>query len=91
MPILVGEINKRNRGIGFQFTNQTAWIEDRYKLTVYYQRDYGELFDLKEDPKEVNNLWYAKDATGLKSELINKLLFAEMGKESLPMPRVSGA
>ncbi|MBS14052.1 MAG: sulfatase [Gemmatimonadetes bacterium] len=68
-----------------------TYVEDRYKLTVYYQRDYGELFDLKEDPKEVNNLWYAKDATGLKSELINKLLFAEMGKESLPMPRVSGA
>ena len=54
MPILVGEINKRNRGIGFQFTNQTAWIEDRYKLIHRGDRKY--LFDLLEDPGETNNL-----------------------------------
>ena len=68
-----------------------TYVEDRYKLTVYYEREYGELFDLVEDPKEVNNLWNDPDAQVLKSELINKLLFAEMGKESLPMPRISGA
>jgi len=27
-----------------------TYVEDRYKLTVYYQRPYGELFDLQEDP-----------------------------------------
>lgn len=68
-----------------------TYVEDRYKLTVYYQRDYGELFDLEADPKETNNLWNDPNAQALKSELINKLLFAEMGKESIPMPRISGA
>ncbi|MEE2753148.1 MAG: sulfatase-like hydrolase/transferase [Candidatus Latescibacterota bacterium] len=68
-----------------------TYIGDRYKLTVYYQQEYGELFDLETDPKEINNLWYDPDAQDLKSELITKLLFAEMGKESVPMPRVSGA
>ena len=68
-----------------------TYVEDRYKLTVYYQRDYGEIFDLDADPKEVNNLWNDPDAQTLKSELIKKLLFAEMGKEFIPMPRISGA
>ena len=34
-----------------------TYVDERYKLTVYYNRDYGELFDLQEDPHEVNNLW----------------------------------
>lgn len=68
-----------------------TYVEDRYKLTVYHKRDYGELFDLESDPKEINNLWNDPDSQALKSELITNLLFAEMGKESIPMPRVSGA
>ena len=43
------------------------------------------------DPKEVNNLWNDPDSQTLKAELTTRLLFAEMGKESVPMPRVSGA
>ena len=34
-----------------------TYVDDRYKLTVYYNREYGELFDLQADPGEVNNLW----------------------------------
>jgi len=65
--------------------------QDRYKLTVYYNRDYGELFDLQEDPAEVNNLWQDPASQELKQHLILKTLFAEMGKEELPMPRIWGA
>ena len=68
-----------------------TYVEDRYKLTVYYQRDYGELFDLQEDPEELNNLWDDSAHQALKAELTRKLLFAEMGKEPLWMPRISGA
>ncbi len=68
-----------------------TYVEDRYKLTVYYRRDYGELFDLATDPGEVDNLWDVPEAQGLKNELIRKLLFAEMGKEPLPMPRIADA
>ena len=68
-----------------------TYVEDRYKLTVYYWQDYGELFDLATDPGEVDNLWDAPAAHELKNELIRKLLFAEMGKEPLPMPRIAGA
>ena len=68
-----------------------TYIEDRYKLTVYFQRDYGELFDLQEDPGEKNNMWDCPEHQDLKAELTRKLLFAEMGKEPLWMPRIAGA
>ncbi len=66
-------------------------MNERYKLTVYYNHDYGELFDLESDPGEVDNLWAKPECAALKSELMLKLVHAEMGKEPLWMPRISGA
>ena len=66
-----------------------TYIDDQYKLTVYYNREYGELFDLTNDPAEITNLWNKAEYCQLKYELIKKLLFAEMGKEPLPMPRIA--
>lgn len=68
-----------------------TYVEDRYKLTVYYDQPYGELFDLRTDPGEVNNLWDNPRRAQLKHELVAKLLFVEMGKEPLWMPRIAGA
>jgi len=68
-----------------------TYVNERYKITVYYDRDYGELFDLWEDLEEINNLWDKPEYAELKAELIMRLLFAEMGKEPLWMPRTAGA
>ena len=68
-----------------------TYVDQRYKLTVYYRHDYGELFDLQEDPGEINNLWDDPGHQDLKHELIRQLLFAEMGKEPVWMPRIWGA
>lgn len=68
-----------------------TYVNERYKLTVYYNRDYGELFDLQQDPQEINNLWNKPEYAELKADLTLKLLFAEMGKEPLWMPRIAGA
>jgi uncharacterized sulfatase len=68
-----------------------TYVDRRYKLTVYYNQDYGELFDLKDDPGEVRNLWDRPEWQELKAELVRRLLFAEMGKEPLPTPRTAGA
>ncbi len=68
-----------------------TYVNERYKITVYYNHDYGELFDLQQDPQEVNNLWNKPEYAELKADLVLKLLFAEMGKEPLWMPRVAGA
>jgi len=68
-----------------------TYVNQRYKLTVYYNQDYGELFDLQKDPGEINNLWGNPEYTALKAELVKQLLFAEMGKEPLWMPRIAVA
>jgi arylsulfatase A-like enzyme len=68
-----------------------TYVDDRYKLTVYYDRPYGELFDLVDDPGEIHNLWDSPGYQQLKNELVMKLLFVEMGKEPLWMPRIAGA
>ncbi|MDG2169543.1 MAG: sulfatase-like hydrolase/transferase, partial [Opitutales bacterium] len=68
-----------------------TYINERYKLTVYWKHEYGELFDIQEDPSELNNLWDDPDAAALKAQLTRKLLDAELGKEPVPMPRVAPA
>jgi len=68
-----------------------TWVNERYKITVYYNRPYGELFDLQKDPAEIDNLWDKPEHARLKAELLLKFLHAEMGKEPLPMPRIAGA
>ncbi|MCM3746206.1 sulfatase-like hydrolase/transferase [Paenibacillus pasadenensis] len=71
--------------------HQKTYVDARYKITVYYNQTYGEIFDLLEDPGEYNNLWDEPAAAALKSELLLKYAWAELGKESMPMPRISGA
>ncbi|MFB9326079.1 sulfatase [Paenibacillus aurantiacus] len=68
--------------------HQKTYVGRRYKLTVYYNHPYGELFDLELDPGEARNLWDNPDYGALKSELLLKFLWAELGKEPMPMPRI---
>ncbi len=58
-----------------------SYVNERYKLTVYCNRHYGELFDLRADPGEINNLWDDPTAADLKADLIFKLLLAEIARE----------
>ncbi|MEK3882549.1 sulfatase-like hydrolase/transferase [Paenibacillus sp. PL2-23] len=68
--------------------HQKTYVDARYKITVYYNQTYGELFDLVEDPGELHNRWDDPDYAVLKSELLLKYIWAELGKEPLPMPRI---
>lgn len=71
--------------------HQKTYVDKRYKLTVYYNQTYGELYDLENDPEEYTNLWDLPDYQTLKQELLLKYIWAELGKESMPMPRITGA
>jgi arylsulfatase A-like enzyme len=68
-----------------------TFVNQRYKLTVYYNQAYGELFDLQEDPQELHNRWSDPDYGNVKTELLLRFLHAEMGKEPLWMPRIAVA
>ena len=71
-----------------------TYIDQRYKITLYFNRDYGEIFDLRADHGEVNNLWADAD---LRATLTEAFLRAEMLKEeplsddSLALPNKSAA
>ncbi|MCL5270713.1 MAG: sulfatase-like hydrolase/transferase [bacterium] len=66
-------------------------VDERWKITVYFNQSYGELFDLQEDPGEINNLWDDPAWQETKQELLLKFLWAELGKEPMWMPRVAVA
>ncbi|WP_079909749.1 sulfatase [Paenibacillus sp. 32352] len=71
--------------------HQKTLVTERYKITIYYNQTYGELFDLENDPGELHNRWDDPHFAALKSELLLRYAWAELGKESLPMPRIANA
>ncbi|QHI69939.1 sulfatase family protein [Tichowtungia aerotolerans] len=96
-PVWLGEaggvrdrIMVENRHQPF-LVNSKTYVDRRYKLTVYCGSDEGELFDLQEDPGEFYNRWKDPGCRELRSELMLKLIQAEMQKEPMPMPRISMA
>lgn len=68
-----------------------TYVDSRYKITTYLHSDEGELFDLEQDPGELHNLWNRSELATLKSELLLKLIQAELNREPMPMPRVAPA
>ncbi|MCC9076374.1 sulfatase-like hydrolase/transferase [Litorilinea aerophila] len=66
-------------------------VTDRYKITVYRNADYGELFDLETDPGELHNRWDDPDYADVKAELLLKFVQAEIQREPTRMPRIAGA
>lgn len=44
-----------------------------WKLVHFLEESFGQLFDLKQDPTEVNNLWDAPEHKSVKQELLGSL------------------
>ena len=53
---------------------QTMIRDRNWKLVHFADATYGQLFDLKNDPEEFNNLWDEPEYAEKKSELLNALL-----------------
>jgi len=49
---------------------QRTFIAQRYKLVTYDTRDYGELYDLQQDPRQVHNLFEDPAHRSLRDELL---------------------
>ncbi|WP_432799571.1 sulfatase family protein [Poriferisphaera sp. WC338] len=63
-------------------------ITDRYKLTVYRGREWGELFDLLNDPSEHQNLYTNPSFKEVKTDMYRQLVQANLEREQTAMPRV---
>lgn len=50
----------------------TMYFDGRHKLIVYHGLDYGELYDLRDDPGEFHNLWERPDMAELKLALLKR-------------------
>jgi arylsulfatase A-like enzyme len=68
-----------------------TYIESRYKLTVYRNHNYGELFDLHNDPEERCNLWDDPEYAHIRAEMLHKSLNAEIVREPMRLPRIAHA
>ncbi|MFQ6048066.1 MAG: sulfatase [Phycisphaerae bacterium] len=68
-----------------------TYIDRRYKITVYRDRDYGELFDLQEDPGEHHNRWADPSFAAIKAELLHRFVNAELNREPTRLPRIANA
>ncbi len=51
-----------------------GWITPEWKLAVYLGEDFGELYDLKNDPGEKVNLFKAPKAQAVKNKLLIEML-----------------
>ena len=76
---------------GARCFHMRSFVTQRYKITVYRDGDDGELFDLAEDPGEVNNLWHDPGAAKLKSRMMHEFLQATLVSEPMRMPRIATA
>jgi arylsulfatase A-like enzyme len=72
------EYNDGGPRLGFAKPSRVkSVVNDRYRLTVYAGEDWGELYDLVEDPNETNNLWDDANHASIKADLslsLNHLL-----------------
>ncbi|MFX0083952.1 MAG: sulfatase [Candidatus Hodarchaeota archaeon] len=67
-------------------------ITEDYKLTVYESMPgFGDIFDRKNDPNELNNLWDDKEFSEKRFELVDKLLHENLKAQTYYPKRIAGS
>jgi len=66
-------------------------LTEDYKLTIYESMpEFGDLYDRKNDPYELKNLWYNDDYKELRFNLVNKLLHENLKAQTKNPKRIAG-
>ncbi len=63
-------------------------VEGRHKLAVYHGSDYGELYDLAADPRELDNRWDDPACAELRAHLLKRCFDAAVMSGDPGMPLV---
>jgi arylsulfatase A-like enzyme len=96
-PVLTGEADHVQDGVLVEYRSsregihQYTYVTCEYKLVVYKGNETGELYDLRSDPEQHENLWNSPAHSSLKSELMLRLVKNRMQNEGEVHPRVSFA
>jgi arylsulfatase A-like enzyme len=62
-------------------------VTERWRLSLYSGAEWGELYDLDEDPDELRNLWFDHDHRAVRAEMIERLARSMMAAcDSFPLP-----
>jgi arylsulfatase A-like enzyme len=97
LPVWTGEAESARENVLVEFRHQPTavhlrtYIDERYKLTVYRDHTYGELFDLEADPEERQNRWDDPEFATIKAALFQKFVNAELQREPMRFPRIAHA
>jgi arylsulfatase A-like enzyme len=73
-PVLRGESERHKEEVFLQWSDfGCGLVRDRYKLTWYRGDDEGELYDLKNDPLEKNNLFAEPALSEIRENMLQRL------------------
>jgi len=72
--LLSGEVESVQDFVVLECRFNTSIISDRWKMGVYHLDDDGDLYDLRADPHELNNLYGTPEVADVQAELTRRLL-----------------
>lgn len=72
--VIEEEGQRRDFGLARR-TRMRTLLDGRYRLTIYDGQPFGELYDLREDPHELRNLWNDPGARGRRDALASALAY----------------
>lgn len=86
LPVLRGEAASARDWVLVEFeptvnVNQQSFVYGDYKLVVYRDADYGELYNMRTDPDQLHNLWNDPGHSDRCNQLMHRLVRAHMEME----------
>ncbi|MFW6304014.1 MAG: sulfatase-like hydrolase/transferase [Candidatus Sumerlaeota bacterium] len=70
---------------------QKTFVKGDMKLVVYHDRPYGELYDMANDPEQLENLWEKPEMRECRENLLRDMISAEMEKDGQLRTRLTWA
>ena len=71
-----------------KYTRTRTFVTGRWRMTLWLEDNFGELYDRDNDPQEINNLWHDPSAAEDKAELLELMLMERLKLDELsPRPK----
>jgi arylsulfatase A-like enzyme len=71
--------------------HQQTFVHGDYKLVVYRHADYGELYNMKDDPEQYVNLFDKPEAREIRAQMMQRLVRANMEAAGKMPERIANA